>query len=691
MNNSELSFSRIISVIIPIRVTSSRKDILERLEFCFDKKSIEVEYLVVDDGSSLSDAITLEQRCLELGYRYISTNVSTDKMFNLARARNVGAKQAKGKYLLFLDVDLITYPGFYSDIITEIELQDLAHNSDIFLMFPVVYLNDRGLHTYFKLRHDLKKHFASQVLIEGWHDLIEKYSYGTSSILVDRLYYLTIGGQNENFEGWGYEDYDFTIKMMKLSSKFPTPSNFASMKGNFMNIKKYSGWKAEYRLFGMWMARKNIYLYHAPHEIDSSFKSNEEHNLELLENTLSKDYDSLSIQTIKPHSNYSLLLSKNPFCCHYKLNIIVGNYEVLDIKNISDWTEIKEYYLNNDLSQIVFPNPYGNENLLKLYMYCRTKNIPYLVCERGALPGSIYHDKNGFLYDSSSYSTDKWDIKLKNEQRFKIEKYLTILGKGQDTLEEQPNRLSRNEVLLNLCSKDDHKKIVLIVLQTKDDTVIKFFGRTYTSQAQLKDFIENTIRLSADKYHYIYKNHPLEPSKMTIDGATNADCYHINDLVDLCDAVLTVNSGAGLIAAFLNKPVFTLGDSWYTMDGIACNIRDENDFLSKIESFNPSREKVLRFAYFLRYRFYSFGKQHTKVHVKQDSIINATYKIDYTEVQTSSYGRIYFRDKEQGIGFNSSLFKEYEEDSFDIASSSGSKFLHVKKLFKNIFMLVAKT
>lgn len=89
MNNSELSFSRIISVIVPIRVTSSRKDILERLEFCFDKKSIEVEYLVVDDGSSLSDAITLEQRCLELGYRYISTNVSTDKMFNLARARNV--------------------------------------------------------------------------------------------------------------------------------------------------------------------------------------------------------------------------------------------------------------------------------------------------------------------------------------------------------------------------------------------------------------------------------------------------------------------------------------------------------------------------------------------------------------------------------------------------------------------------
>lgn len=675
-----------ISVILPIRITPFRKDILERLTLCYRKEATNIEYVVVDDGSLPSCARDLQHKCKELGYKYVSTGISNDRMFNLARARNIGAKVASGTYVLFLDVDLLVYPGFYSDIMIEAELQDMLHNSDVFLMFPVIYLTNEGMQFYAGYKENLKKHVASQIMIEGKHDLIEKYSYGTSAILVNRLYYLTIGGQDERFEGWGYEDYDFTIKMMKLSSQFLTPVNYSSMKGNFMTIKRYSGWKAEYRLYGMWMARKGIYLYHAPHEVDTVYKKNQNVNLALLQKSLQHDYSNTEIQTIEPNSARSLLLSKNPFCCDYKLNPIMGKYEVLDIKKVSSWRQVVAYFTDNGFTQIVMPNPYGNSILLDLYNYCRANHLKYIVCERGALPDSIYHDTKGFLYDSCSYSPDKWDVALTKEQRVNIKEYLVSLKNGSDALEQQPLRLLHDDILAQLGIKNKIKKRILIVLQTKNDTVIKFFGRHFINPQAFIDFIENVISMSNDRYHFVYKNHPLELDKAIIDGAINADAYHINDLIGICDSVLTINSGVGLIAALLQKPVFTVGDSWYSMDGIACNINDEADFLSKIDGFQPSSEKLLRFAYYLRYNFYSFGKQHTKIHRKTDTIINATLKIDYTEVQIPNRKRVFYRNKTRKIGFNSSLFKEYEEDSL----KQNMKHCFVKKQIQKRFEKVKR-
>lgn len=200
----------------------------------------------------------------------------------------------------------------------------------------------------------------------------------------------------------------------------------------------------------------------------------------------------------------------------------------------------------------------------------------------------------------------------------------------------------------------------------------------------MKSFIERIILLSNDEYQFIYKNHPLEPSLIEINGAINADDYHINDLIDISDCILTINSGAGLIAALFNKPVFTLGDCWYSLSGIACDIKDENDFLSKIEKYKPSEEKILRFAYYLRYSFYSFGQHHTIIHKKKDSIINATLKIDYTEVQTFNHGRVFYKNKDNKINFNSILFKEYEEDSLQFNKSFKNQILYKIKKYKKL-------
>ena len=68
-------------------------------------------------------------------------------------------------------------------------------------MIPVVYLNQLGMKKYLEIDDKLRQSFITQILMKCDFDLIEKYSYGTSCILIDRLYYLTIGGQSENYVG----------------------------------------------------------------------------------------------------------------------------------------------------------------------------------------------------------------------------------------------------------------------------------------------------------------------------------------------------------------------------------------------------------------------------------------------------------------------------------------------------------
>lgn len=681
MSNKLCDLRITISVIIPIRVTPFRHDIFERIKFGIGSETENIEYIIVDDGSLENDANTIEELCSLLGFKYFSTGVSSNTPFNLARARNEGAKKATGKYIFFMDVDLLAFPGFYDDLLTEILVFDLDHNSDIFLMIPVVYLNQLGMKKYLEIDDKLRQSFITQILMKGDFDLIEKYSYGTSCILIDRLYYLTIGGQNENYEGWGYEDYEFTTKLIKLLNLFPKPNNYESMDGNFMTLNRYEGWKAEYKLFGLWMARKGIFLVHVPHPQDSKYRIHQDKNLELFKKSLTKILEHSDLKSILPGRKKSLMLSTNPFCYHYKLNALLGDYYIYDVSGIKDWRDILAFFENNHFFQIVFSNPYGNPLFLELYNYCKQNSIPFIVCERGAFPDSVYHDRNGFLYDSSSYNPYNWDHPLGEEQRLMAESYLSKLEKGEFTLEKQPSRNSERSTLDYLDISNRNKKRVLIILQTQNDTVIKFFGKNFTTQQSLLHFLENLVKSYRDSCVFIYKNHPLENSPLMISNAINADEFHINDLIDVSDAVLTVNSGAGLIAALLGKPVFTLGHSWYSLPGIACLVHDESDFIAKLATFKPDPEKLLRFTYYLRFKFYSFGKQNTVVHNINGKKVSATKSIDYYEVQTFDNGRLYFKDPEYNIGFDSVLFKEFEASSL-LKKNSMTKII-VNLLKKN--------
>jgi len=376
---------------------------------------------VVDDGSDAEFAARLQKRCIQLGITYLATGADPGTPFNLARARNVGARYAKGRLLLFLDVDLLPCDGFYGDILDESALLGMDVHIDRFLMCPVIYLTQAGYEKIQGLPGRLRKAFAINAMLSYDLRYREKFSHGTSVILVNLHYYLCRGGQDERFEGWGYEDYEFTTRLMLHNPQFPLPENCSSMAGNFMTIDKYSGWKAAYRLHGDWLGSKGIYLLHMPHPVDRKYAANAARNQRRLEKRFRQGLQAEEPVPISyPEAGVSLLFRETPFCFFREFAPFLGRTIFANERSLCEAKSLASFLRTNHVSRVVFGNPYANDALLSIYGWCRKNRFPFVVCERGALPDSVFHDSGGFLCDSDSYSPGKWDKPLSKEQEERV-------------------------------------------------------------------------------------------------------------------------------------------------------------------------------------------------------------------------------------------------------------------------------
>ncbi len=257
-----------LTVIVPIRAIAGR-DIAERLAYAVADPFVpheDVGFLVVDDGSPETQRRRHEEACGRLGMQYVFLQTA-DKPPNMARARNAGVRQAKTPYILFMDVDLHPYPGYYRDILRQIQVQQIERHHDDLVMTGVVYLTEEGSRKFLQMApHERRDFFLADVITRRW---IEKISTGTSVTLMHRTRYAELGGYDESFEQWGYEDLEFNLRMMYRSGRFVLPDAFEKDIGSFdAPPGAYRGWKSLYRLYGDITAQERIFLFHIWHPVD---------------------------------------------------------------------------------------------------------------------------------------------------------------------------------------------------------------------------------------------------------------------------------------------------------------------------------------------------------------------------------------------------------------------------------------
>lgn len=277
--------NKYLTIILPIRITEDSINLLDKIsnyKLDIDIPSI-IDFIIVDDGSEEKYSILIQSICSNLSIKYIYLN-TTKLPFSLARIRNNGAKEALTPYIMFQDLDMLPYKGFYNDLINEINIQNLKTNRKKFIMISCIYLTEEASATF---DPNSKQFYLDKLLIRD-KKYIDKFSSGTSLILLNKDYFFEIGGYDEKFFRWGHEDIDLNCRLILKDNLYKLPQNFLKDEKNFSNIFQYEGWKSIYRLYGDRTFYKGIVLFHDWHETTNKndYYSNKKKNKELFHKKL---------------------------------------------------------------------------------------------------------------------------------------------------------------------------------------------------------------------------------------------------------------------------------------------------------------------------------------------------------------------------------------------------------------------
>ncbi len=306
----------------------------------------------------------------------------------------------------------------------------------------------------------------------------------------------------------------------------------------------------------------------------------------------------------------------------------------IQTSSLSSFNELKKKKKLYCADYIFFLNPYINKSNLQQFLWCKNNNIKYICFDRGALPDSWFFDKNGFNFNSESYDPINWDYKLNASKLRETKKYIDELKSSNSALEEQGPRFSASEIREKL-GIDSSKKIIFVPFQRPTDTVIRYFAKEiggFDGFLKLLTEINKKISRFNEDWIIVGKKHPLEVDNPEINIKFAPDDMHINDLIAISNVVLTINSGVGILAMLFNKKVICTGESFYAHEGLASTITDCFEFFNEIE-YDHCRldyDKVLRFIYFLRNEFYSFGKSNSRLEINEEGSYNRiTESIDF--------------------------------------------------------------
>lgn len=193
-----------ISVVIPFKKDSNERLVNIQAQIKYLLLNGITDIVVVEQGSNSRDELVTGS----INY----TNIENDGVFNKCKANNLGASLCKHDVVCFLDTDiLIPFHAFitaYEDIVSGYMgvyclsgAYGLHFDGDMKRKFIECNFDfNKTLTIYELMRHKNDIHFSKQPL--------------TGSFMMHRDFFIRIGGWNEGFEGWGYEDAEFNQRVV---------------------------------------------------------------------------------------------------------------------------------------------------------------------------------------------------------------------------------------------------------------------------------------------------------------------------------------------------------------------------------------------------------------------------------------------------------------------------------------------
>ncbi|NDG63244.1 MAG: glycosyltransferase [Planctomycetes bacterium] len=186
------------------------------------------EVIVVDDGSGICTKETVEESRAFFGDRLVHA-WQADEGFRAAAARNLGVAQMRSAYAIFLDGDCVPRQGFVDGHLRDAAPKTLVRGSRVLLskiitekslaeQDPIHRWNMIGIIRR-RLLNEVNRVFP--MLMPGpaiGRDSQPSHwrSVRSCNCALWRSDLLAMGGFDESYVGWGYEDSDLAIRAIAL-------------------------------------------------------------------------------------------------------------------------------------------------------------------------------------------------------------------------------------------------------------------------------------------------------------------------------------------------------------------------------------------------------------------------------------------------------------------------------------------
>ncbi|WP_144663735.1 glycosyltransferase [Campylobacter jejuni] len=415
----------LLSVIIPFGLSKERPYIEERIiekakSFQSDEN---IEFIFVEGYSSKDH----ELKNFIQANHHIYLKDMDQKAFSQGRCRNLGASYAHSNVLLFLDVDCYISLDNFEKILKLIQIKNISQNINALIVLPVVYLSKEANEKLKQYDDKFWDILIQEDLFTAKNTWVKFFSpSSTSSIVINKYQFLRLGGNDENFIGHGYEDFDLFARILKACvsfEKMPANLSYDARNWNFFNFKGFRSW---FSLLGYEACFYGIYMYHFYHiePNQNAYMQNKDKNHRLFYKHLKniKKHDLKPLQVFKAKGEKVLMLFKDQNYDFKDISVYVG--EII-YKNISDFFIAKELKYEPLLDFL------QQEKITKIFLDASIKeeidDIDYcdiFYFQKGILPHSWFFGKNLDL----DY---KQDLNLSEQKLYQMKKYFLTLKKNE--------------------------------------------------------------------------------------------------------------------------------------------------------------------------------------------------------------------------------------------------------------------
>lgn len=352
----------LLSVIIPFGLSKERPYIEERVieKAKYFKSDENIEFIFVEGYSSLEN--NLKQIIENSGHIYLKDKDQKD-YFSQGRCRNLGAIYANSKVIMFLDVDCYISLDSFEKILKLIQIKNISQNINALIVLPVVYLNKEANEKLKQYDDKFWDILIQEDLFTAKNTWVKFFApSSTSSIVINKYQFLRLGGNDENFIGHGYEDFDLFVRVLKACvsfEKMPTNLSYDARNWNFFNFKGFRSW---FSLLGYEACFYGIYMYHFYHiePNQNTYMQNKDKNHRLFYKHLKniKKHDLKPLQVFKAKGEKVLMLFKDQNYDFKDISVYVG--EII-YKNISD------FFIDKELKYELFWIFYNKKKSLKYF------------------------------------------------------------------------------------------------------------------------------------------------------------------------------------------------------------------------------------------------------------------------------------------------------------------------------------